>query len=493
MSFLNTDVAADRAYMRAQLGGVITKAKNAAQLATMLANPSRSMSIMSLPPTVTVGTGTSTINGNTNGAVTIGPTSDRVSQGRGGLQFLQTINGTDYYIPNQASAGIKFVFYGSKFEFVMYGQVSSDRNGNYSIKIDGQFVTADLVPQLSNGHHNILVDFGTNTDTLTFAQLNSIAAGGTGYAVGDTITLVGGTGTAATFAVTAVSSGVVTKVRALTKGAYSVIPSGPIATTTSGSGSGLTLNLYWGRDHSTIAPHEIELFMASNSQFAGLNIAPTDAVIAAPYRPFKMSVIGDSITKESFTYQPGRTWVGHMAETLGVDNLAQIGTAGIGYLRQAGGQNAVEKIATYLSACATDDAVFVALGRNDSSYVAADIQAQVTTFFNLLYAGLPDAIIICGNAFQSAGEPTTAQLNAIRDGFLASQDIHDPSGLRSGYADTVPEASGAGTATNQLGTGPNDHLISSDAVHPHDAGHLYLGRARAVALIKAMKAIADAQ
>lgn len=474
-------------------GGGVNKAKNAAQLGLMLADPSRAMRTMTSPPTVTVGTGTSTLNGKTNGAVDIGPTDPRIAQGRGGLQSFQTINGTAYYVPNQASAGIKFIHYGSKFEFVMYGQISTARNGNYSIKVDGQFVSAGLVPRLAQGHHNILVDFGANVSTLTVAQVSAIAAGGSGYAVGDLITASGGTGTAATFEVAAVSGGVVTAVRTLSLGAYSAVPSNPVSTTTGGAGTGLTLTLFWGRDHSSIASREIELIFASDAQFAGLNIGPTDAVVAAPYRPFKALVIGDSITKESYTYQPGRTWVGHMSETIGVDNLGQFGTAGIGFIRQAGGQNALEKMSQYISAGADCDVVYVALGRNDEAYTATAIQAQVTTFYNQLYAGLPNALIIAGNAFQSSGSPTAAQLTAIRDGFLASKAINDPNGLRSAYADTTYETFGAGSALDQRGSGPNDHLISSDTIHPHDAGHRALGRMRAATFLKALKTVADAQ
>ena len=72
----------------------------------------------------------------------------------------------------------------------------------------------------------------------------TVAAGGTGYTVGDTLTLVGGTvaTTAATYTVATVSSGVVTSVSYATYGAYSAIPTSPAATT-GGTGTGCTLNL----------------------------------------------------------------------------------------------------------------------------------------------------------------------------------------------------------------------------------------------------------
>lgn len=78
--------------------------------------------------------------------------------------------------------------------------------------------------------------------------LDSIANGGSGYSVSDTLTLVGGVlapgGSAATFNVDSVSSGVVNGVSIVTRGDYEVFPSDPVLTTVSPSGgTGCTLNL----------------------------------------------------------------------------------------------------------------------------------------------------------------------------------------------------------------------------------------------------------
>lgn len=71
---------------------------------------------------------------------------------------------------------------------------------------------------------------------------DSVANGGTGYSVGDILTLSGGTATiAAQVEVTAVSGGVVTAVRRVNDGVYSAAPSDPVSTT-GGGGSGCTLN-----------------------------------------------------------------------------------------------------------------------------------------------------------------------------------------------------------------------------------------------------------
>jgi hypothetical protein len=66
------------------------------------------------------------------------------------------------------------------------------------------------------------------------------AAGGTGYAVSDTITLPGG----AVLSVLTATSGVIGTVSVTTPGSYSSIPTNPVAqSSTSGSGTGATFNL----------------------------------------------------------------------------------------------------------------------------------------------------------------------------------------------------------------------------------------------------------
>jgi hypothetical protein len=70
----------------------------------------------------------------------------------------------------------------------------------------------------------------------------TVVSGGTGYSVGNTLTVQGGTGTAATLTVSAVSSGVITAVTVASGGSYSVLPTNPVSVTSS-PGSGATFTL----------------------------------------------------------------------------------------------------------------------------------------------------------------------------------------------------------------------------------------------------------
>jgi len=76
----------------------------------------------------------------------------------------------------------------------------------------------------------------------------AIATGGTGYAVNDTVTVLGGVygNSPATYTVSTVASGVVTGLTATYPGQYTSNPTNNVSTSTSGAGTGLTLTLTFG-------------------------------------------------------------------------------------------------------------------------------------------------------------------------------------------------------------------------------------------------------
>jgi hypothetical protein len=97
----------------------------------------------------------------------------------------------------------------------------------------------------------------------------SVAAGGAGYVVGDTVTIAGGTGTAATFTVAAVSAGAVTLlVSANGGGKYTANPASPNAPT-GGSGAGLSVSLVMTRSPLLVDEVLSEIFLGENLNSAG--------------------------------------------------------------------------------------------------------------------------------------------------------------------------------------------------------------------------------
>jgi hypothetical protein len=74
----------------------------------------------------------------------------------------------------------------------------------------------------------------------------TIVAGGTGYTVGDVLTIVGGTFSAVgQLTVATVSAGAVTSVTISAYGTYTVLPTNPVSVT-GGTGSSATFNVNWG-------------------------------------------------------------------------------------------------------------------------------------------------------------------------------------------------------------------------------------------------------
>jgi hypothetical protein len=86
----------------------------------------------------------------------------------------------------------------------------------------------------------------TGTWAINITGIPTITSGGTGYAVGNVLTFVGGTSTTtATVTVSTVSSGVITAITVSNGGVYTVAPTNTISVT-GGSGTGATFTALWG-------------------------------------------------------------------------------------------------------------------------------------------------------------------------------------------------------------------------------------------------------
>lgn len=106
----------------------------------------------------------------------------------------------------------------------------------------------------------------------------AILSGGTGYTVGDIVTINGGTADiAATVRVDAVNTGVVTAVSVYQPGDYSVLPT--VNTTTGGTGTGLTLtNVFGGPLGIAQATAEYAMIAAGVAELAPTPPLPFDRV-----------------------------------------------------------------------------------------------------------------------------------------------------------------------------------------------------------------------
>lgn len=131
-------------------------------------------------------------------------------------------------------------------------RLSADTNVTISLsKADDLGVAAITVTDGGTGLTAIptLTIAGTGTGaTATVASIKmtaaTIAAGGTGYVVGDVVTVSGGTGTAATYTVQAVdANGAVTSGSITAGGVYTAVITGTTTGVTGGTGTGLTFTV----------------------------------------------------------------------------------------------------------------------------------------------------------------------------------------------------------------------------------------------------------
>lgn len=129
-------------------------------------------------------------------------------------------------------------------------------------------VAAGLVPPRMTTAPAVIFSKGSGiTGTPT------VASGGTGYVVGNTITLTGGTFlSAAILTVTAVTGGAVTGVSVLRNGVYTAVPTNPVAQgSTSGTGTGATFTVAWSVNGATTALNRVKVAAAdARMRFTGV-------------------------------------------------------------------------------------------------------------------------------------------------------------------------------------------------------------------------------
>lgn len=126
--------------------------------------------------------------------------------------------------------------------------------GVASVAVSGTNNDYEVVPSLAVGAPNIAGGTQATAEAVMGVSVAAINAGGTLYTVGDVLTLVGGTGTAATITVSTVDApetGVITGVTITTAGDYTAIPTDPVSVT-GGTGSDATFDLTYKINSVTV-------------------------------------------------------------------------------------------------------------------------------------------------------------------------------------------------------------------------------------------------
>lgn len=148
-------------------------------------------------------------------------------------------------------------------------------------------------------------------------------------------------------------------------------------------------------------------FQLRGITFAGFQIGPQDSATrpTTPRGP-RCIVIGDSFTEGSGA--AGRSWVRVMADKLGWADTWPSGSGGTGIINpgSVGGRVKLrDRIASDVVA-RDPDVVIVAMGRNDLTYAAADVKAELKLGLQQIRSGLPDATLVVLSPFWAGGVQT---------------------------------------------------------------------------------------
>lgn len=148
-------------------------------------------------------------------------------------------------------------------------------------------------------------------------------------------------------------------------------------------------------------------FQLRGIAFAGFQIGPQDSATrpTSPRGP-RCIVAGDSFTEGSGAV--GRSWVRTMADKLGWADTWASGSGGTGIINPGsiGGRVKLrDRLATDVIAY-SPDVVVIAMGRNDLSYAAADVKAELKLGLQMIRDQAPNATLVVLSPFWAGGVQT---------------------------------------------------------------------------------------
>lgn len=196
-----------------------------------------------------------------------------------------------------------------------------------------------------------------------------------------------------------------------------------------------------------------------------------------PLHGGRLMVLGDSVSDGSAqnTGAGAGTWFARAARLLGATDAWEQGRGGTGYITPGSYATFVDRVAADVVAWAPSRLVIWG-GYNDNGGSQSAIGAAAASMFSAVKTGLPACqvlVIGCWAPTASLGASITNTDATIRTAASAagfpfvspvSGSVHDSTG-------TLITTQGAWiTSGNAAG------YIGGDAVHPTDAGHVYLSR-----------------
>jgi lysophospholipase L1-like esterase len=219
------------------------------------------------------------------------------------------------------------------------------------------------------------------------------------------------------------------------------------------------------------------IIIESNMHFYGAYVGMTETVAKPTGVPLRMFVVGDSFTATGGMSTPLRGFAQIVADLLGVRDVWNNGIGSTGYLANAAGSQTTFRQRLSDMVAAAPDIVLIVGGHNDTGYTPAALQSELTAYLTAMRAQsvLSSIPIVIGglNGANIATATTVPFENAMAAAVAAFADplvffIPEITGAAGPYF------TGTGSTAAPAGNGNCDVYISSDAIHPNDAGHAFL-------------------
>lgn len=240
--------------------------------------------------------------------------------------------------------------------------------------------------------------------------------------------------------------------------------------TTAGSGHMLTVDL------GSAAPRRIRLDFAT-FPFGGVYLPPSATMWRVPLQGGRLMVLGDSISDGSAqnTGAGAGTWFHRAARLLGSTDAWDQGRGGTGYITPGAYATFGDRVAADVVAWGPDRLV-VWGGYNDNGGSQSAIGSAAASLFSAIKTGLPNCQVLVLGCWSPTASPGAGVTNT--DATLRTQAAAAGFPFVSPITGSVYDGAGSLLATHGafITSGNAALYVGGDAVHPTDAGHVYLSR-----------------
>ncbi|MFG2532816.1 GDSL-type esterase/lipase family protein [Streptomyces sp. NPDC048516] len=240
--------------------------------------------------------------------------------------------------------------------------------------------------------------------------------------------------------------------------------------TTAGSGHMLTIDL------GSAAPRRIRLDFYT-MPFGGVYLPPSATMWRVPLQGGRLMVLGDSISDGSAhnTGAGAGTWFHRAARLLGSTDAWDQGRGGTGYITPGSYATFADRLAADVVAWAPDRLV-VWGGYNDNGGSQSAIGTAAASLFSAIKTGLPNCQVLVLGCWSPTASPGASITNTDTTLRTAAANAGFP--FVSPITGAVYDAAGTLLATHGgfITSGNAAAYVGGDAVHPTDAGHVYLSR-----------------